>query len=445
MNKATQITTAFNEGKKSVISEQLSFSHDNGKIENEIINIYPSVEYQSFDFFGGAITEAVGIVLASLPENKSDEILNSVFGSEGLRYRAVRTHIDSCDFSLSQYCAMDCQDDKSFSSFKIERDEKHIIPWILKAYRIAGCEFPVMLSPWSPPSFMKTNGSRTDGGYLKKEYYNMWAEYICRYILEYKKHGVNVQSISIQNEPNASQIWDSCLFTPEQEKDFIETALFPCLIKADLEYIGIYIWDHNKERAFDRAVSTITDGNSKCINGIAVHWYSGDHFDALSLIRDRFPDKKIIFTEGCIEYSRYSRNEILNAQKYAHDLIGNMSHGLNGFLDWNICLDSSGGPNYVNNLCEAPIMCSKSGNIEYKLSYDYIGHFTKHIIPGAKRIATTKYTDMLDVVAFKNPDNSIVLIVLNRADDSIHFNLRFNGYIISTGILGQSISTVIIK
>lgn len=441
-----QKTTSFINGEKSVFECEPPVLGDSGRQELDIINIYPEIAYQTVEFFGGAITDSVGAVLSSLPPDTSDGIIRSYFGEGGIGYRAIRTHIDSCDFSTDQYSAISDPADISLSSFSISRDESRIIPWIKSAYRAAGSELPVILSPWSPPAFMKTNGSRVGGGHLRKEYFRLWAKYICRYICEYRKRGVNVKAVSIQNEPNAVQTWESCIYSADEERRFISDDLYPEMIKHGLSDIDIYIWDHNKERAFDRACAEITGNTSDMISGVAFHWYSGDHFDALRLIREKFPGKKLLFTEGCIEYSRFDRDQLSNARKYAHDMIGNFNAGMNAFLDWNICLDSDGGPNRVGNYCDAPVMCGiDSGTAEYKLSFDYIAHFSRYVIPGAKRTAVTKFSDSLDCTAFKNPDGSVVCILLNRGDVQRKVFIRISGMLVCAELPSGSITTVIIE
>lgn len=123
------------------------------------------------------------------------------------------------------------------------------------------------------------------------------------------------------------------------------------------------------------------------LDGIAFHWYSGDYFEALAHIGVKYADKELIFSEGCVEYSRFTADQTANAVMYAHDMIGNFKAGMTGFLDWNILLDSKGGPNHVGNYCNAPMMYDKETNsLDVKFSYYYIGHFSRFIKPGAKRV-----------------------------------------------------------
>lgn len=443
---AKQIVTTLVDGISKTQSIPLTAKIDEKQQELYLLNIYPEVRYQEINCFGGAITDAVAATLERMPEDISHEVIQAYFGAEGIGYRCIRTHLDSCDFSTEPYAAVTDPEDKNFSTFSLERSEKRVIHWIKEAYKAAGANLPVMLSPWSPPEFMKTNGSRVGGGRLKKECYLDWAKYICRYVEEFRNRGINVTALSIQNEPNATQAWDSCLFTPDEERLFLKEYLYPELRKAGISDIQIYVWDHNKERLYDRACFVITDDTVDIVSGIAFHWYSGDHFDAIRLVKERFPDKHLTFSEGCIEYSRFDTNQIRNAQMYGHDMIGNFAAGMDTFIDWNICLNEMGGPNYVGNYCEAPIICdTKNGTLSYKLSFHYVSHFSRYIKPGARRIATTIYTDEIEQVAFMNPDDSIVVIIQNRTSVDKRVSLRKTGKLIDLELPPESISTIVVK
>ena len=183
------------------------------------------------------------------------------------------------------------------------------------------------------------------------------------------------------------------------------------------------------------------------ITGIAFHWYSGDHFEALSMIHDRFPDKKLILSEACIEYCKFSAGDHLkNAQKYAHDMIGNMNHGMSGFYDWNIVLDEAGGPNHVKNFCDAPFLYDmEKRELIRKNTADYLWHFTHFIEAGAVRIGMTNYSDKLEATAFLNPDHTTVVVLLNRSGESIRVNIRVQGELTEVEVEPESIVTGIIS
>jgi len=413
--------------------------------EWNVVNIYPDVEYQTILGFGGAITESSGYVFSKLSPENRDKILSLCFTKEGNNYSIVRSHIDSCDFSLNNYSSISETEETGMETFSMERSGQYVLPLLRAAQEKRGESLEILLSPWSPPAFMKTNGERNHGGKLKPEFRAFYAEYLCRYINEYRKLGFHVTRITVQNEPEAVQIWDSCIFTAQEERDFVRDYLYPALVKNGLSDVKINIWDHNKERMYERAKTTIDKDTDRMISGIAFHWYTGDHFEAVSMTREAFPDKELIFTEGCVEYSRYDANQLLNAQKYAHDIIGNLNAGMNAFIDWNILLDTNGGPNHANNFCDAPIMAdTENDTFEVKLSFDYIGHFSRYIKKGAKRIATTRYTDKLEVTAFKNPDETIVIVMLNRNEFDIPVNIRINGKLAEIAVAANSIVTGLI-
>lgn len=437
------ITTSYINNRKDTTVRELELCADKGTAMN-VVNLYPNIEYQTFLGFGGAITEAAGYAYSKLSKKNQEKVAELYFGPEGNRYGLIRTHIDSCDFSLNNYEAMSDPGDTAMESFTLERDEKYILPLLRAGQEKRGEAFDLMLTPWSPPAFMKTNGDRNHGGQLKSEFMGFWAEYICRYIKEYEAKGFLVNRMTIQNEPEAVQTWDSCIFSGEEEKLFLRDHLYPALVKNNLTHVKINIWDHNKERLYERAGATIDAVTDKMIDGIAFHWYTGDHFEAIGLARDAFPGKELIFTEGCVEYSRFDASQLYNAQMYAHDIIGNLNAGMTGFIDWNIMLDEKGGPNHVNNFCDAPIMVdTKNDSFEKKLSFDYIGHFSKYIEKAAKRIAFTKYTDKLEMTAFKNPDSSLVLVALNRTEGELPVSIRLEGKNVEFTVPGSTIATAL--
>jgi glucosylceramidase len=442
----TWIFTTYDGKTAETKSVEIKSKEDKGQ-ENQAINLHPEFKYQTFEGFGGSLTEAAAYTWHQMPEDLKKELLEDYFGKSGLGYTQARMALDSCDAALSNYSAMEDENDINLESFSLKRDEEYILPFVKAINGVSGKPITVMLSPWSPPPFMKTNGEKNHGGKLKKEYRALWAEYFCRYIEEYRKHGVNVARISIQNEPAALQKWDSCVYSAKDEKEFLRDYLYPALQKHNLKDLEIYIWDHNKERAVERALETIDETTGKIIDGIAVHWYSGDHFEALSMIKERYPDKKVIFSEGCVEYSKFSAgNQLANARMYGHDIIGDLNAGARAFIAWTILFNSEGGPNHVNNLCEAPIMYDvKNKTMEKKLGYTYIGHFSRYLLPGSVRIGMSKFTDKLDVTAFMRPDGRIAAVIMNRTNEAMQVFLRLHQELIELTIPGDSIGTALLS
>jgi glucosylceramidase len=414
-------------------------------VECSLIKVYANEERQEIVGFGGALTESSAYTFSKMSKEKQEVLTKLYFGAEGNNYNFCRLHIQSCDFSLGNSAYVTDEKDTELQSFTLEQDEKYVIPYVKEALK-KNPEIQFLGSPWSPPAFMKSNKQMNEGGRLLEEYYERWAEVIARYIEEYKQHGIDVTRVTLQNEPKATQRWDSCIFTAEEEKIFACNYLKKVLVKHGLEQVKINIWDHNKERVYDRSVATI-DGKeaSECIDGVAFHWYSGDHFEAVQLVRDKFPEKELIFSEGCAEFSLYrNAKQITVAEKYAHDILGNLNSGMNAYLDWNVILDSKGGPNHVGNFCDAPVMCdTEKDEIELKLSYYYIGHFSRFIKKGAKRIVVSRFTDQLETVGFVNPDGEKVVLIMNRTDEALEFKLCDSDNLCDLEIQPHSIMTVI--
>ena len=441
-----QYLTLFKDGVRESVTRAIDADPKETDREKDLVNLYPEVTYQTVEGFGGAFTDAAGYVFSLMPEALRRSFIDGYFGPDGLGYTVGRTSVDSCDFSREMYAADDVPGDTALTRFDTSRAFKYVMPLFAAARAAAGRDLVMMMTPWSPPAWMKTNSSRVGGGALRPEYRAVWAEYICRYILEARKNGMKVELLSVQNEPKAVQTWDSCLFTAREEAAFVRDHLCPALKKHGLDDIAVLIWDHNKERAYERACEAMADPETeKLIGGVAVHWYSGDHFEALQMIRDRFPDKRIVFSEACVEYSLYREdNQLRNAQMYAHEIIGSLDHGMNIFLDWNLLLDEKGGPNHVGNYCDAPVMYdTRTGELRRNLSYDYIGHFSRYIRPGARRIGLSRFTDRLEATAAVNTDGSVTAVVLNRSGEDIPFFLRMGGRVWPVLQPGGSIGTYV--
>lgn len=422
-------------------TNDISFSQ-NTEREERLICIFPDVRYQKINGFGGAFTESAATTLYKLSPEKRKRILEMYFDTErGIGYNFGRVHINSCDFSLGNYSCVE-DGDEALETFNIRRDEATVIPMIKEAMKYNDIE--IFASPWSPPAYMKTNGEMNRGGKLKKEYESLWAEYFEKFINAYKQQGINITTVSVQNEPKATQTWDSCVYTPEEERDFVKNHL-----GKRMRNIGVKVlfWDHNKERAFQRAKIVLGDKKAAdYISGIAVHWYSGDHFEQLAMFKRLWPEKEIVFSEGCYEYSLGSADTVKIGERYAHDMIGNFNNYCSVFCDWNLLLDENGGPNHAGNFCDAPIMAdTEKDKVYIHDSYYYIGHFSKYIKKGAIRIGSSKWSDSIETVSFENPDKSIVTIVLNRTETEYEFAFNISGRIIEAKSEARSVATYVFE
>ena len=415
---------------------------DNDGRENFLACLFPEIEYQEIKGFGGAFTEAASTTIDKLSQENREKIMKLYFDKEeGIGYNIGRVHINSCDFSLGNYACVE-ENDETLSTFNIERDKSSVIPMIKDAMKYG--EMPVFASPWSPPAYMKTNGEMNHGGKLKKEYWELWSEFYVKFVEAYRNEGIDVFGITVQNEPNATQRWDSCIYTAEEERDFVKNHLGEKMKKIGTK---IMFWDHNKERVIERARAMMDDPESaKYIDAIAVHWYTGDHFSQLEMFHKLYPEADIIFSEGCYEYCKGAADTVKIGEKYAHDMIGNFNNYCNTFCDWNLILNEEGGPNHVDNFCDAPIMAdTKNDTVYIHDSYYYIGHFSKYIKKGAKRIGSSVYSDSIELVSFKNPDESIVSVVLNRTEDEKKISFSLEGKIVETIIEPRSIATYIFE
>ncbi len=384
-----------------------------GETENGVVNLYPECTDQAFFGFGGAVTEAAAYTYSLMNDEQKQALLTAYFAPDRMNYQFVRVPIDSCDFSLGQYDGY-----TETGAPDLSRIEKTILPMLRDIEAIANRKAPIMLSPWSPPAFMKTNGLREQGGKLKPEYRAAWADYLCRCVKAYRDLGFAVDRMSLQNEPKAVQTWDSCLFTAAEEKAFLRDFMYPALQRYGLTDVKVYLWDHNKERVYERMRDMIDEKTDPMVAGACFHWYSGDHFEALDLCRKRFPKKDLMVSESCIEYRFYSKEDVTGAAvKLSHELIGDLNHGITAFCDWNLLLDETGGPNYVGNLCLAPFLFDRTKKaLLPQLVQTYYEAFAAAIVPGSVRIETTRFSDDVDATAWRRPDGSIALLLLNRTD-----------------------------
>jgi glucosylceramidase len=403
--------------------------------------------FQTIEGFGGAFTEAAAVTLNKLSVQNQERILEAYFGSaHGHGYSLCRTHINSCDFALGNYAYTEVEGDTALQHFSLERDRQALLPMIKRAQKTATEPLKLFASPWSPPAWMKTTGKMNRGGKLKPEYRQTWAEYYVRYIHEYAKEGVAIWGLTIQNEPEATQPWDSCTYTAEEERDFVRDHLGPALENAGLGHIKIIIWDHNRDQIVRRASVAYRDPEaSKYIWGTGFHWYCDDKFENLQLHHDAWPDKMLLFTEGCQEAGPHL-GSWLTGERYARSMINDFNRWAVGWVDWNLLLDETGGPNHVNNLCSAPIIAdTRADEVLFQSSYYYIGHFARFVRPGAERILCSTTRDDLEATAFVNPDGKVAVVVLNRTEQPLPFILETPTGMAVTTAPRRSIATYVLN
>ena len=415
------------------------------------IFVNPKITFQTFVGIGAALTDAAAETFYKLDKDQQELFLESYFSRDkGIGYTLARTIIHSCDFSSESYTYIE-EGDESLETFSIERDLKYRIPFTKRVLDAATKDIVVYASPWSPPAFMKTNGNMLFGGKLKKEYYPAWANYFAKFIKAYEKEGIPIWGMTIQNEPMAVQRWESCIYTAEEERDFLKNHLGPTLGREGLQDKKIIVWDHNRDLLFDRASVILNDPEAnKYVWGTGFHWYEDwkdgkPMFNNVGKVATAFPDKKLIFTEGCNEGFDINRIEDPKLpERYAKAMINDFNNGTVAWTDWNILLNEYGGPNHVGNFCFAPVHGdSSSGELLFTNSYYYIGHFSKFIRPGARRVSSGTTSNRISSTSFMNEDGSLVVIALNEEVEAVDYFLTIGDKSTQLKIPKHSIQTIV--
>jgi glucosylceramidase len=447
-------TTASNTDLRLTKTENLQFTEARQPLESEIsIFINPNKTFQKLLGIGGAITDASAEVFSKLPEEKQQEFLKAYYDPvDGIGYSLTRTTIHSCDFSSESYTYIE-ENDKTLETFSIEHDRKFRIPMIKRAIESAGGDLLLYASPWSPPAFMKDNNNVLQGGKLLPDYYEAWALYYTKFIKAYENEGMPIWGITIQNEPMAIQRWESCIYTAEEERDFLKNYLGPIMEKEGLADKKIVVWDHNRDLINHRANTIFDDPEAaKYAWGIGFHWYEtwagGDPmFNNLGNIKESYPTKNLLFTEGCQEGFKAENYQFWpNAERYGRSMINDFNQGTVGWTDWNILLDQTGGPNHVGNFCFSPIHGdTDSGDLIYTPSYYYIGHFSKFIRPNAQRVSTVSSRSNLLSTSFLNENNTLVTIIMNPGDDAISYQYYVGAEVAELKIPPHAMQTLMVQ
>ena len=448
----TVYTTAESTNLRLSKTDNLKFSELKQPTERQTcVFVNPDKTFQSLLGIGGAVTDASAEVFAKLSKEKQQEFLNAYYNAEkGIGYSLLRTTIHSSDFASGSYTYIK-EGDTELKSFSIEHDREFKIPLIKKATETAGGKIILYASPWSPPAFMKSNKDMLKGGTLLPEFFQPWANYYTKFVKAYEKEGMPIWGISVQNEPMAVQTWESCVFTAEAERDFLKNYLGPTMKKEGLGNKKIIVWDHNRDLMLQRANIIFNDPEaSKYAWGMGFHWYEtwaggNQMFENVGKVHEAFPDKNLMFTEGCVEKFDAKNYQLwANGERYGSSMIHDFNNGTVGWTDWNILLDENGGPNHVGNFCFAPIHAdTKTGELIYTPSYYYIGHFSKFIRPEAKRVSSAVSRSSLLSTSFLNKDGKMVTVVMNQSDVAVIYNLCIGNQAAEVTILPKAIQTLV--
>jgi glucosylceramidase len=453
IGKTVQVyATSANTANRLTPSENLKFELASQPVETEIsVFVEPNITFQKFMGIGGAITDASAEIFAKLSKEKQQELLDAYYTTDkGIGYSLLRTTIHSSDFGTNTYTYIK-EGDAALKTFSIEPDQKYRLPMLKRAIATAGGKLLTYATPWSPPAFMKNTNNMLKGGVLLPEFYQEWANYYVKFIKAYEKEGIPIWGTSTQNEPLATQTWESCLYTAEGERDFIKNYLGPTLKKEGLGDKKIVIWDHNRDLMYHRANVIYSDPEaSKYVWGLGFHWYetwtgAEQNFNNVRKVQEAYPDKNLMFTEGCLERFDATKFQFWpNAERYGIAMINDFNNGTTAWTDWNILLDQNGGPNHVGNFCFAPIHAdTTTGELIYTPSYYYIGHFSKFIKANAKRVSSAVSRTTLSSASFINTDGKVVTVVMNATDAAIDYNLYVHNSKVKINIPAHGIQTLL--
>jgi glucosylceramidase len=442
------------------------------------ITLNPEEKFQTITGFGGAFTESSAYLVTKLSEANRKKIMNAYFGADGANYSLTRTHINSCDFSLKHYAYSMVDGDKNLEHFSIEEDKKNnLIPMILQAKAISKEGFKIIASPWTSPPWMKDNKNWV-GGKLLPEYYDTWALYFSKYIDAYKKEGIDIWGVTVENEPHGNgNNWESMLFSPQEMTRFVQNNLGPKLENDGKGNIKILGYDQNRAGIKEWVDEMYKDeASSKYYSGTAVHWYESTYEvfpEDLQYAHNKAPNKYLIQTEACVdsevphwqddawywkkeatdwgwdwasEKDKYLHPKYAPVNRYAVDIIGCLNNWVDGWVDWNMVLDTKGGPNWFKNWCVAPVIVNpETDEVYFTPLYYVMSHFSKFMRPGAVKIGCAIDNKEMVATAVKNPDNSIALVVFNPTDKIQNLEIKLTNQTKHISINAKALQTVVIK
>ena len=375
---------------------------------NNLIKVDLDNEIGLFYGFGSAITESSGFNYQNLSEDSRKNFIKDYFSLSGLNYNYGRISIGSNDFSLSSYSYAK---KRNLNDFSVSRDKKYVIPFLLDILK--NKNISLIASSWSPPKMYKRLPILYYGIKLSKRHYDRYSDYLINFINEYRKLGIKIDYLTMQNEPVTRQHWESCVFKLDEQKDFIYNHLLNKLTDTK-----VLLWDHNKDNLFN-IISDLYIKNDK-VGGVAFHYYTGNHFDEIKKIREKYKELFLVNSEMCCAYSPYNeKNWISSAEYYINDIIGDMNNGINAYLDWNILLDENGGPTYKNNPVKSASIRIGDNYVKSPIYY-YLYHIS-HFIDNSIIIKNENNTN-LKIVSLKN-NKKIIVVIMNKSNQDIEYNL----------------------
>jgi len=416
----------------------LSFGTTTNSFPN--IDIDSATAYQSVDGFGYTLTGSSAYLIKRMGTAESAALLNELFGSNGIGVSYIRISIGASDLSPAVFSYNDMpagQTDPTLANFSLSQDTVDLIP-VLKQILAINPGIKIMGSPWSPPVWMKDNGSSI-GGHLQPQYYSVYAQYFVKYIQAMRAKGIIIDAITPQNEPQHGGNNPSMVMSAAQQADFIKNHLGSAFQAAGIS-AKIIIWDHNCDNA-GYPVSILSDAAAKAfIDGSAFHLYAGD-ISALSSVHSLFPDKNLYFTEQWTGANGSFDGDLKWHLKNV--IIGSVRNWSRIALEWNLANDPSYGPHTPGGCTECKGAVTISGsNFSRNVSYYIIGHASKFVPPGSVRIESNIPANLPNA-AFKTPAGKKVLIVLNENATTQAFNVKYKGKWVFTSLAAGAVATYV--
>jgi len=406
------------------------------------IQIDTTLELQPIEGFGYTMTGGSAMLLHQMGSTERAALLKEFFGNDsasiGVSYLRLSIGASDLDATVFSYDDLPAgQTDPNLEHFSIAKDEEHLIP-VLKEILAINPNIKFMGSPWSPPTWMKTNGN-SKGGNLKPDFYSAYAQYFVKYIQAYKAHGITIDAITPQNEPHHPGNNPSMQMLSDQQADFIKNHLGPAFQAAGIS-TKIIVWDHNCDEP-NYPIEVLNDAGAKqFVHGSAFHMYGGDE-GALSTVHDAHPDKALYFTEQWTGKNGSFDGDL--QWHVRHIIIGTMRNWSRVALEWNFANDPNFGPHTPGGCTECRGAVTINGNTATKnVSYYIIGQASKFVTPGSVRL-TSNLSGSLPNVAFKRPDGKKVLIVLNEDTNLQSFNIQTGSRFITASLTGKSVGTFV--
>lgn len=432
--------------KENLLKPQANAIFESQASYTNIIEIDEAQTFQDFIGVGAAITDASGILIQKLEPQKRGDLIKELFSPNGLDLSFTRLTIGASDFSPMHYSFNEMpvgQRDDSLKNFSLSQIEGNVIPTTKSAIE-ANPKLKIMASPWSAPNWMKTTDSMI-GGTLRSDAYAAFADYFVKYTNEMRARGINIDYVSIQNEPDfAPKDYPGMKLTPAQRADFVKNHLGPKFAALD-NAPKILEWDHNWDQ-INQPIDVLNDKDAaKFYDGVAWHCYAGD-VSAQSKVKNTFPEKNVYFTECSGGEWGKNWNDAFGWQ-VKNLIIGTSRNHARGVLFWNLALDENFGPHLGGcGDCRGVITInSQSGEITRNMEYYALGHISKFVKPGAVRIQSSDIGGNLDNVAFKNSDGSVFLIIVNTSGLDKTFSIKYQNKFLNLGLARGAAMTINLK